>query len=73
MIKFVGIPQGLPPQALTEPDVNVSAHPALTNQPSHTTIASEQTTRVAYAQYDLTIALLVFYDCVNVYTFASPT
>ena len=66
-------PREPPPQALTEPDVNVSAHPALIDQPSHTTIASEQTTKVAYTQYDLTIALLVFDDCVNVYISSSPT
>lgn len=38
-----------PPEVLTEPDVNVSAHPALPIQPVHTAIASAETARCAAA------------------------
>ena len=62
-------PRELPPQALTEPDVNVSAHPAPIVQPLHTTISNEQTDRVVFVQYVLPTALLAFDGCVNVCIF----
>jgi len=47
-----------PPQALTEPDVNVSAHPAPIIQPRHRVISSEQTRLAAFMLYDPASGLL---------------
>ncbi|MDP3362434.1 MAG: hypothetical protein Q8S52_09960, partial [Methylobacter sp.] len=65
-------PREPPPQVLTEPDVNVSAHPAPIVQPSHTTFSNEQTDSAVFAQCDSAIVPLVFYDAVGVCIFASP-
>ena len=46
------------PHALTEPDVNLSVHPALIAQPVPEEIASEQTVSVASAVFALAIDML---------------
>jgi len=66
-------PRELPPRALTEPDVNVSAHPAPIVQPMHTTISNEQTKLAVFVQYNSTTVLLVSGDSVGVCISASPT
>lgn len=47
-------PRELPPQALAEPDVNVSAHPAPITQPLHRVISNEQTNMAVFVLYDPT-------------------
>jgi len=63
-------PREPPPQALTEPDVNVSAHPAPIVQPFHPITASVQTTLFGFPLCGLTIELLVAGDlsgvCISV-------
>jgi hypothetical protein len=44
-------PRELPPQSLTEPDVNLSAHPAPIDQSLAASIASEQTNSARDVQY----------------------
>ena len=43
-------PREPPPQALTEPDVNVSAHPAPIDQPMHRAISNGQTNLAVFVQ-----------------------
>jgi len=53
------------PQALTEPDVNVSAHPAPMVQPLRKAVSNEQTSLAVSLQYALANVLLVSYDPSN--------
>ena len=73
LMKRSSHPREPPPQVLTEPDVNVSAHPAPIVQPLHTALSNEQTDSAVSAQCDSATVPLVFYDAVGVCIFASPT
>jgi len=45
-------PREPPPQALTEPDVNVSAHPAPIDQPMHRVVSNGQTNLAVFVQFE---------------------
>jgi hypothetical protein len=59
-------PREPPPQVPTEPDLNVSAHPAPIVQPLHTALSNEQTDSAVSAQCDSATVPPVFYDAVGV-------
>jgi hypothetical protein len=63
----------LPPQLLTEPYVNLSAHTALVIQRSISKFASEQTATVIDDTTLATTFLISSYDASEAYVFALPT
>ena len=65
-------PKELPLEALTEPDVNVSAHPALPIQSLASLLASGQTAPVAYTQYVSTSGPRAACGSAVFYTYALP-
>ena len=66
-------PKRPPPQLLTEPYVNLSAHTALVIQPPISKFASEETATVIDDTTPVTTFLISSYDASEAYVFALPT
>ena len=76
---FSGLPKSessrpweLPPQSLTQPDVNLSAHPAPIDQPIVVPVASAQTDKASVSQYAQANEKLCVYDGATFCISASP-
>ena len=66
-------PRELPPQPLTEPDMNLSIHPALIDQPIVLPVTSAQTGKASVLQYDQANKMLCVCDGVTFCTSGWPS